>query len=116
MKTLNIAEKIKKTTLISYKKNKTPYGITQTKEGITFVFYFPQAKTVQIAGDFNNWQPEKTYLMKTGNNGIWKTILSLPAGKYCYRLVVDGKWQQDPYNNATEPNPYGELNSVLQIV
>jgi len=28
---------------------------------------------------------------------------------------VDGKWQQDPYNEATEPNPYGELNSVLEV-
>jgi len=41
----------------------------------------------------------------------------LPLGKgvYRYRLVVDGHWQQDPYNENAEPNPFGELNSVLHV-
>jgi hypothetical protein len=28
---------------------------------------------------------------------------------------VDGHWQQDPYNENTEMNPYGEYNSVLEV-
>ncbi len=31
------------------------------------------------------------------------------------RLVVDGQWQQDPYNDWTESNPFGDLNSVLEV-
>ncbi|GAG19849.1 unnamed protein product, partial [marine sediment metagenome] len=34
---------------------------------------------------------------------------------YRYRYVVDGQWQQDPYNKHVEQNPYGELNSVLEV-
>jgi 1,4-alpha-glucan branching enzyme len=70
---------------------------------------------VQIAGDFNNWQPSKTPLKKVGNSGVWQTKIKLPAGKYRYRLVVDGQWQQDPYNETTESNPFGGFNSVVEV-
>jgi 1,4-alpha-glucan branching enzyme len=70
---------------------------------------------VQIAGDFNNWQPSKTPLQKVGKSGVWQTKIKLPAGKYRYRLVVDGQWQQDPYNETTESNPFGGFNSVVEV-
>jgi hypothetical protein len=41
--------------------------------------------------------------------------MSLSKGVYRYRLVVDGRWQHDPNNDMTEPNPYGDLNSVLKV-
>jgi hypothetical protein len=28
---------------------------------------------------------------------------------------VDGQWQQDPYNERSELNPYGEYNSILEV-
>ena len=80
-----------------------------------FVTLYPRAKNVQIAGDFNGWQPEQTTLEKVSENGAWQIKLPLAAGKYRYRLVVDGQWQQDPYNENTELNPYGELNSVIEV-
>ncbi len=91
------------------------YGVTQVSDAVVFVTLYPRAQKVQIAGDFNNWQPESTGLDKVGASGIWQTKIKLPAGKYRYRLVVDGQWQQDPYNAHTEQNPFGELNSVLQV-
>jgi len=39
----------------------------------------------------------------------------VPPGKYQYRLVVDGQWQEDPYNEKAILNPYGEYNSVLEV-
>ena len=69
----------------------------------------------EVAGDFNNWQPTKTPMKRVGDSGIWQTKLKLPQGKYRYRLVVDGQWQQDPYNERTEVNPFGEYNSVLEV-
>ena len=90
------------------------YGAHQVEDGVLFVAYFPQAGKVQIAGDFNGWQPDKTP-MKRNDDGSWQTKLRLSKGVYRYRLVVDGKWQQDPYNKITEPNPYGELNSVIRV-
>jgi len=91
------------------------YGTRQIGEAMMFVTLYPRAKSVQIAGDFNNWQPEKTQLDKVGANGVWQIKLPMTRGKYRYRLVVDGQWQQDPYNEMTEMNPFGEMNSVLYV-
>ena len=90
------------------------YGIKQFGNAIKFVTLYPRAKAVQIAGDFNNWQPQKT-IMKPSQNGKWELALALAPGKYRYRMVVDGQWQQDPYNENTELNPFGEYNSVLEV-
>ena len=52
---------------------------------------------------------------RVGENGVWQAKVKLPNGIYRYRLVVDGQWQQDPYNERSELNPYGEYNSVLEV-
>ncbi len=91
------------------------YGVRQTGDTVTFVTLYPRAANVQIAGDFNDWQPESGQLKKIGDNGIWQIKLPVQHGKYRYRLVVDGHWQQDPYNEQTEQNPYGDLNSVIEV-
>ncbi len=91
------------------------YGVNQIDDAIVFVTLYPRANTVQIAGDFNNWQPASNPMQRVGDSGIWQTELKLPQGKYRYRLVVDGQWQQDPYNERTEVNPFGEYNSVIEV-
>jgi 1,4-alpha-glucan branching enzyme len=90
-------------------------GVKIERSGVTFTALCPDASCVQIAGDFNDWQPERTPLSKVGKAGLWKVKLPLGPGTYRYRLVVDGCWQQDPYNDQCEPNPYGEMNSILHI-
>jgi chromosome partitioning protein len=91
------------------------YGVNQLDDAIVFVTLYPRAESVQVAGDFNNWQPENTPMKKLTDNGVWQAEMKLPVGRYRYRLVVDGQWQKDPYNEATELNPFGELNSVIEI-
>jgi chromosome partitioning protein len=92
------------------------YGVSQAEDAVVFVTLYPRAQSVQIAGDFNNWQPTQAQMEKVDDNGLWKTKLNLSSGKYRYRLVVDGQWQQDPYNEQTELNPFGELNSVVEVI
>jgi hypothetical protein len=41
--------------------------------------------------------------------------LPLPAGRYRYRLIVDGKWMTDPSNERVETNEYGELNNIVEV-
>ncbi len=91
------------------------YGVNQIHDAVVFVTLYPRAGSVQIAGDFNGWQPDSTPMERVGNSGVWQAKIKLPQGIYRYRLVVDGQWQQDPYNERTELNPYGELNSVVEI-
>jgi chromosome partitioning protein len=91
------------------------YGVRQLDDAIMFISLYPKAQSVQIAGDFNNWDPSKTSLTKDLSKGTWYIKVPLGTGKYRYRLVVDGKWQHDPYNEKTEMNPYGEQNSILEV-
>jgi chromosome partitioning protein len=91
------------------------YGVRQIEDLVILNTLYPRADSVFVAGDFNNWQGDKTPLQKLGDNGMWQIKMPLASGRYRYRLVVDGQWQQDPYNEKTELNPFGELNSVLEI-
>ncbi|MGB0766217.1 MAG: AAA family ATPase [Phycisphaeraceae bacterium] len=91
------------------------YGFRKTHKGILFVQPGEGRKKVGIAGDFNNWNPATTPMDKHHELGVWQTCIEIPPGRYRYRLVVDGQWVKDPYNPATETNPFGELNSVLEV-
>ena len=91
------------------------YGVNQVKDAVVFVTLYPRAAMVQVAGDFNNWQPEQAPMIKVGYSGVWQTEMNLSPGRYRYRLVVDGQWQQDPYNELTELNPFGGFNSVIEV-
>lgn len=97
------------------KKIEIIYGASRTDEGIQFMAHYPAAKEVRVAGDFNNWSPDQTPMNRLDNNGDWQTLVPLGPGRYRYRYVVDGAWQQDPHNDYVESNPYGELNSIIEV-
>jgi len=98
------------------KKIEMIYGVTQMDAGVRFVAHLPAANEVSIAGDFNNWSPGEALMGRLPEReGDWETLLPLDAGRYRYRFVVDGIWQQDPHNDYVESNPYGELNSIIEV-
>lgn len=82
-----------------------------TPEGVMFTIEAPDAERVQLAGDFNNWTADGNEMEGTG--GVWTKVVKLPPGRYRYRYVVDGRWQNDPLNAAVEPNRFGGDDSVL---
>ena len=83
-------------------------------EKIRIQFHHPSASEVCIAGSFNDWNPQATPLSSQGD-GTWKTELSLNPGTYEYRFVVDGVWADDPNCGRSIPNPFGSVNSILQV-
>ena len=74
----------------------------------------PQAKTVYVAGSFNQWKPDQTPLIPKGN-GRWVGDLAVPPGKHEYLFVVDGQWLPDPNARESVQNPFGGKNSVLTV-
>jgi hypothetical protein len=110
-----LAESVAQTTSQLDAKLSEYYGVSQMQDAVVFVTLYPRAGAVAIAGDFNNWQPGTTPMQRVGDTGVWQTKMKLPHGTYRYRLVVDGQWQQDPYNERSELNPYGEYNSILEV-
>ena len=91
-----------------------PLGSRQRQKRIEFALKAPRARSVTVAGSFNNWEPAKTPLRK-GKGGIWRRTLLLSPGRYVYRFVVDGKWCSDPNAKESVANQYGEMNSVVEV-
>jgi 1,4-alpha-glucan branching enzyme len=81
---------------------------------IEFTLSAPQATSVFIAGDFNQWNLS-SHPLKKDKRGIWKISLALNPGQYEYRFHVDGEWQNDPGCSSFVENPFGTLN-CLKIV
>ena len=74
----------------------------------------PKARSVSVAGTFNGWDSKSDPLSKE-SGGVWRAFLQLSPGRYEYRFVVDGQWQEDPGAKESAFNPYGGRNSVLVV-
>ncbi|MCE7972919.1 MAG: hypothetical protein DYG92_01145 [Leptolyngbya sp. PLA1] len=90
-------------------------GVRETNQGMLFVQPLASGQTIAIAGSFNNWSPSSHVMKRNTALGVHELCLRLPAGRFVYRLVIDGQWTADPYNNDCEPNPFGGTNSVCRV-
>jgi chromosome partitioning protein len=81
---------------------------------ITISVNAPEAKEVYVAGEFNNWKLDENSRMER-NNGRWTKNINLGSGKYRYRFVIDGNWSEDPGNPLKQLNPYGTMDSLLEV-
>lgn len=70
------------------------------------------AKKVDLAGCFSGWKPVP---MQRQKDGTFAKVVSLPAGTYEYKFIVDGQWRGDPDHSNWAMNPFGTLNSVAQV-
>ncbi len=103
-------------TMVQEALNRSTEGPVKTKEGICFLVKAEGATSVQIAGDFNNWNPEFQRLNKDkANKDLWYAILPLKSGKYSYQYVVDGEWQEDKNNPQFEETLFGVKRSIVVI-
>ncbi len=82
---------------------------------VQFEFLAPDAREVYLVGSFNDWNISETPMQKD-KNGVWEKTLSLEAGKYEYRFIVDGKWENDPSCPGCVPNEFGTQNCVRTVV
>lgn len=86
----------------------------QVEGGVRFAVYAPFAKTVQIAGDFNDWNPSEIHLERDAQ-GLWATTIALPPGRHNYKFVIDGNWLTDPSNPDFERDTRGNVNSLVEV-
>jgi len=73
----------------------------------------PQAKQIEVKGNFNGWNAKANPLTQDGET--WTTNLVLNPGLYEYKIVEDGKEILDPNNSETKDNGNGGLNSVFRV-
>jgi chromosome partitioning protein len=91
------------------------FGAMATPKGVLFVQPFSIGSSVCVAGEFNQWTPERTPLRPNPATGSLEALVEMPPGYAQYRLVVDGRWMPDPFNPVVAPNPFGGSNSVVVV-
>jgi len=76
----------------------------------------PEAASVCILGEFNNWSADADPLVQR-DEGNFAITLELAAGRsYRFRYVIDGwKFENDWFADRYEPNPYGGEDSVVDV-
>jgi hypothetical protein len=98
---------------------KRQYMETGYSSMVTFILpkeVAPEAESVTIVGDFNNWNKENI-AMKKLKNGNFAVTLKLRTGReYRFRYLINNeRWENDPHADRYEPNPFGWHDSVLIV-
>ena len=81
---------------------------------VTFVIDAPEAKSVHLVGDFNQWALNGTPMQRVGNS--WQATLKLEAGQYAYQIVLDkADWICDPSAAMQIDDGFGGANSLIVV-
>ena len=83
-------------------------------DAFQFVLVAPQASSVALVGDFNDWDPARSP-MRTAQ-GVWATTVPLAPGRYRYAFLVNGvEWRADPDAPAARDDEFGTPSSVITV-
>lgn len=80
------------------------------KRGVNFSVWAPQAASVSVAGDFNDWDGQAHQMQRLGNSGVWELFVpKLKPGmlyKFEIRTAAGQKiLKADPYAQHAEVPP-----------
>ncbi len=83
---------------------------------VHFVLMAPDASSVTLAADFNQWMPEG-HELKRDSDGRWEITIPLRKGKsYAYNFVIDGeRWIVDPSTAARLEDGFGGSSSTISL-
>ncbi len=82
---------------------------------VQFIISAPEARTVALAGDFNEWDPS-IHLDDPDGDGLWSARVALEPGVHEYMFVIDGsEWRPDPNAISYTDDGFGQRNSVLAV-
>jgi glycosidase/MoaA/NifB/PqqE/SkfB family radical SAM enzyme len=69
----------------------------EAKHSVRFEVDAHPGAAVFLVGDFPDWKTHHPMQQQPGAPGRFGLVLSLPAGVYRYRFLVDGQWRSDPH-------------------
>ena len=90
------------------------YSAKSIIKPIIFVYSAPQAKSVCLTGDFNDWHPE-AHPMKRQVDGAWRLEIPLSHGHHHYLFIVDGKPTLDPRAQGIARDHQGAKVSLVAV-
>ena len=84
---------------------------------VQFVLVAPEAKTVQVVGDFNGWDvSHAAYAAENRGGGVWSLTTPILPGHHRYAFLVDDSlWVPDPAAPRVADEDFGKPNSALVV-
>ncbi len=89
---------------------------SNTLKSVELSVSLPEAKQVQLIGDFIDWDEGQAISLHSSNSGLWSTQINLKPGQYEYLFLVDDLPITDPANPHKSPNSFGGENSILKVI
>jgi hypothetical protein len=90
--------------------------VAASAKPVRFQLVAPASTRVSVVGDFNDWDPQASPMVRANARGPWSVRLSLPPGRYRYTFLVDGKrWVPDPSEPPALGNDFDTPTSVITV-
>ncbi len=94
--------------------NRNPYGANRNLRAVNFICNSPQAQSVSVVGDFNQWNP-RANLLKQTPDGAWLLQVELRHGHHRYAFLVDGHLTLDPRAQGVTRDDQGQRVSLMAV-
>jgi 1,4-alpha-glucan branching enzyme len=88
------------------------YSAENSDKPVNFYCAAPNAKSVEVVGDFNNWHPLP---MRRTIDGWWFSQIQLCHGHHQYRFLVDGNPMLDPHATGVAHDEHDEQVSLIAV-
>jgi 1,4-alpha-glucan branching enzyme len=86
-----------------------------TATGVRFRFADAGARSVAVAGTFNQWSVSAHPLTREGTNR-WTLVVPLPPGEHLFMFVIDGeRWITPPLADDFVDDGFGSRNGVVVV-
>ena len=94
--------------------NNNRYSAQKMAKPINFLCISPEASSVSLVGDFNDWHPD-AHPLKQQVDGSWSIQVPLNHGHHHYMFCIDGKLTLDPRAQGIARNEKNEKVSLLSV-
>jgi 1,4-alpha-glucan branching enzyme len=87
-----------------------------TPAGVRFSLVDGDAKSVALAGSFNDWSTSSHPLQREGTSHIWTRVVPLLPGEHLFMYVIDGtQWITPPDADDFVDDGFGAKNGVVIV-
>jgi hypothetical protein len=92
-------------------------GLAAHEVKVEFTLFAPDARSVELMGDFTDWEKHKISMKGPDSGGVWRTDVKLEKGKvYKYNFIINGEQSiADPNSPYEVDDGFGGVSSILQL-
>ena len=89
----------------------TVLGAHVVGQGVRFAVWAPNARSVSVVGDFNDWDTARAPMRQHAEAGVWEVVVPGVQTGALYQFALmdaDGQplpWKADPYGRAAQLRP-----------